>query len=72
MSLKPRNKELIKQDIIIRQSMLKYIPEADIITKDELCYKCQCKSKNCFKCKAAKIYIDMYIIEAMSEKAKWN
>ena len=72
MSLKPRNKELRKQDIIIKQSMIKYIPEGEEATKKELCSNCQCKSKNCFKCRAAKIYIDMWIIETMSEKAKWN
>ena len=52
--------------------MIKYIPEGEEATKKELCSNCQCKSKNCFKCRAAKIYIDMWIIETMSEKAKWN
>jgi hypothetical protein len=61
-----------KQNIIIRQSMVKYIPDADKYTKLELCCRCPYKSKKCFKCKVASDYTDYVIFRALLESAKWN
>lgn len=58
--------------LIIEDALADRLPQAEEITKNDLCKDCEEKTEYCFPCRTAEVITEVYLFAIINQRAKLN